>query len=109
MATGKRQAARTAQAARGAIAFLHWPRTRPLIQDWFLDAMTHLRQAACAQPTRHTSYLEALATLAALGAGSPGAPIPANRAAADFVEHALSLFLRLRPAFECRRERRFQV
>jgi len=33
------------------------------------------------------------------GAGSPGAPMPANNSAADFVERTLSLFLRLRPAF----------
>ena len=54
--------------------------------------------------SRVGGYLVAL-----LGAGSPGAPMPANRSASDFVERELSLFLRLRPAFECRRCRRFQV
>ncbi len=42
-------------------------------------------------------------------AGWPGAPMPANNSASDLVERELSLFLRLRPAFECRRCRRFQV
>ena len=35
--------------------------------------------------------------------------MPANKSASDFVERTLCLFLRLRPAFECRRCRRFQV
>ncbi len=46
---------------------------------------------------------------ARLGAGSPGAPIPANRSASDFVDRTLSLALRLCPAFEWCRCRRFQV
>ena len=43
------------------------------------------------------------------GAASPGAPMPANRSASDFVERTLSLALRLCPAFEWCRCRRFQV
>ena len=65
-----------------------------------------VRVGGCAGqvPPRVGSYLAAI-----LGADSPGAPIPANKSASDFVERTLSLFLRVRPALECRRCRRFQV
>ena len=46
---------------------------------------------------------------ARLGAGSPGAPIPANKSASDAVDRTLCLALRLCPAFEWWRCRRFQV
>jgi len=55
-------------------------------------------------PPRVWSY-----SAAVLGAGWPGAPIPANKSASDFVERTLSLALRLCPAFEWCRCRRFQV
>jgi hypothetical protein len=67
---------------------------------------TRAERTECADeaPPRVGDYLAA-----ALGAGWPGSPMPANRSAADFVEQTLCLFLRLRPEFECRRCRRFQV
>jgi hypothetical protein len=47
--------------------------------------------------------------VALLGADFPGSPSPAKSSDADGVEWRLSLFLRLRPALECRRVRFFQV
>lgn len=39
----------------------------------------------------------------------PGSPIPAKRSLSEGVERRLSTFLRLRPIFEWRRVRFFQV